>query len=602
MGLRASWHAAVLRAIGEGIVTTDTQGIITWMNPQAERFGACRPKQAKGRPLADVFPMVHVRTREQLPDFVGRVVREGKPLVFEDTILIGQDGTEYEIAVSAAPILGSEGDVLGVVLVFRDLTEEYEQRRQLAISRRRFQGLYHGSLNGIATHNIVYGEEGSAVDFRFVSVNAAFERMTGLAKEQVLGRLYSHLLHGQSQYSLHKFQEAVRSGSSLDFQEYYAALDKYFSIRVFSPRADLLVAVFSEITAAKKLEMRLREQAFRDSLTGLYNRRFFEEELARLGADQSRYPLSLIMGDVNGLKIINDSLGHQQGDRVLQTLADILQKISRPGDVVARWGGDEFVLLLPNTAEDASQALAQAIDGEIKTIKPDGPVPSTGLGCATAVDFPADLSRLLKEAEDHMYSHKLINADSSRNALVASLQRTLSERSYETEEHARNLEQLARQLGGRLGLNAAQLNTLALIALLHDIGKVAVPEHILEKPGPLRPEEWKIMKRHCKSGYRIVISSPDLIDVAEGILSHHERWDGSGYPRGLAGEEIPLLARIISLVDAYDAMTSDRPYRAAMTHAEALAEIKACSGTQFDPLLAREFLGMLCPVNEKNPG
>ncbi len=105
MGLRASWHAAVLRAIGEGIVTTDTQGIITWMNPQAERFGACRPKQAKGRPLADVFPMVHVRTREQLPDFVGRVVREGKPLVFEDTILIGQDGTEYEIAVSAAPIL-----------------------------------------------------------------------------------------------------------------------------------------------------------------------------------------------------------------------------------------------------------------------------------------------------------------------------------------------------------------------------------------------------------------------------------------------------------------------------------------------------------------
>lgn len=104
----------------------------------------------------------------------------------------------------------------------------------MAISRRRFQGLYHGSLNGIATHNIVYGEEGSAVDFRFVSVNAAFERMTGLAKEQVLGRLYSHLLHGQSQYSLHKFQEAVRSGSCLDFQEYYAALDKYFSIRVFS--------------------------------------------------------------------------------------------------------------------------------------------------------------------------------------------------------------------------------------------------------------------------------------------------------------------------------------------------------------------------------
>lgn len=597
MELSASWHVAVLKAIGDGIITTDPHGTITWMNPRAEKFCGYGLDQARGRPLAEFFSIIDTETREKHFNLVNPVVKGQEPLSSHDLTLIAKDGVEYQIAFSAAPVLSPKGEVLGVVFVIRDITWEYEQRRQLAISQRRFQGLYQRSLNAIAVHEIVCDQEGNAIDFRLASTNAAFERTTGLAKERVIGSLYSDLMRGQSKYSLNKFLEAAQSGKSLDFQEYFPALDRHFSIRVFSPRPDLLVTVFSDITEAKKLEMRLREQAFRDSLTGLYNRRFFEEELERLSADKAYYPLSLIMGDVNGLKIVNDSLGHQQGDQVLRTLADILHKVSRPGDVVARWGGDEFVMLLPNTTEDTSQAMARDIDAKIAASKHEGPIPSTGLGCATIEEFPGDVSRLLKEAEDRMYSHKLTNADSSRNALVASLQRTLSEKSYETEEHARNLEKLARQLGERVGLNAAELNTLALIALLHDIGKVAVPERILEKPGPLSPEEWEIMKRHCESGYRIIVSSPDLIEVAEGILSHHERWDGSGYPRGLKGEKIPLSARIISLVDAYDAMTSDRPYRAALTRKEALAEIRACSGSQFDPVLAGEFLAVLSDLN-----
>lgn len=584
------WHAAVLESIGDGIMVTDTTGAITWMNRKAELLCGRQLEQARGLPAAEVFQILDAETRKQHPDPVRQVLTDAQATEFSEAVILLGNGEEYFIVGNAAPMPSPEGQSLGVVLVFRDITREYKQQRLLEINEKRFRNLFDRSLNAIAVHEIVYQRE-EPVDFRFVTVNRAFQHITGLTYEHVKNQLVSEVMPGES--SLTKFRKAALTGASFDFEDYYEELGKHFFIRVYRPRQGLFVTVFSDITEFKTLEIKLRGLAFKDSLTGLHNRRYFEEQLERYSAEETYYPLSVIMGDVNGLKIINDSLGHQAGDRILQTVAEILQDVCRPGDVVARWGGDEFVMLLPNTTERESQAISLAIDTAIKTSKQGGPVPSTGLGCATQENFPAQTALLLKEAEDHMYRHKLMNAESSRNAIVSSLQKTLSEKSYETEEHARNLERLARQLGKKVGLNDAQLNTLTLIALLHDIGKVAVPEQILEKPGPLNTEEWEIMRRHCESGYRIVVSSPELIEVAEGILSHHERWDGSGYPRGLSGEEIPFLARIISLADAYEAMTSDRPYRAAMSQCDALAEIKACSGSQFDPNLAGVFLTMM---------
>ncbi|HEY8395532.1 MAG TPA: HD-GYP domain-containing protein, partial [Bacilli bacterium] len=192
----------------------------------------------------------------------------------------------------------------------------------------------------------------------------------------------------------------------------------------------------------------------------------------------------------------------------------------------------------------------------------------------------------------------LLQRESSHSSIISSITATMYAKSQETEEHAERIKKLAQMVGKKIGLQQEQLDELALIATLHDIGKVGIDEKILSKPGKLTKDEWKEMKKHPEIGYRIAMASPDLVSVADYILSHHERWDGKGYPRGLKGKEIPLLARIISITDAYDAMRSDRPYRKALTKEEALQEIKNNAGTQFDPEFAEFFVNMMREEDE----
>jgi len=182
-----------------------------------------------------------------------------------------------------------------------------------------------------------------------------------------------------------------------------------------------------------------------------------------------------------------------------------------------------------------------------------------------------------------MYSNKLLHAKTYRDTILLSLKAALMEKSMETEEHAERLKEMCRKIGEGMGLSIQQLNTLELLAVLHDIGKVAIEEGILMNPGSLTEEEWGKMRKHCEIGYRIAQSAPELSHIAEYILSHHERWDGKGYPQGLKGEEIPLLSRILAVADAFDAMIHDRPYRKAMSREKAMAELKRNAGTQFDP-------------------
>ena len=361
-----------------------------------------------------------------------------------------------------------------------------------------------------------------------------------------------------------------------------------------------LEGLIIDITDRKKKEDEIRYLNFHDVLTGLYNRRFFEKEIKALDIE-SNLPLSIIVGDINGLKVINDTLGRDHGDQLIKSVANILKSCVREKDVLARTGGDDFCILLPQTSNEEAYEIMKNIEKTYDEYKSKANYhTNVSLGCATKTIKSEDFSTVIKSAEDKMYRSKLLQSQSLHSTIISSMKVTLYEKSQETEEHASRLIKLSRAVGQKMKLKDEQLNELELLCTLHDIGKIGISDVILNKPGKLTAEEWEVMKTHPEIGYRIAMSTPELSAIAPYILHHHERYDGKGYPEGLKGKEIPLLSRILAVVDAYDAMTEDRPYRKAMSKDEAILEIKKNSGTQIDPNIAEIFINIITQQDPSN--
>lgn len=353
------------------------------------------------------------------------------------------------------------------------------------------------------------------------------------------------------------------------------------------------------LRANERLVEEIRENrkiTYHDSLTGLYNRRFFEEELKRLDVPRN-LPLSIIMGDVNGLKLVNDAFGHEKGDELLRKAADAIVSACRKDDIVARWGGDEFVVLLPKTssvdAEDIVNRMRASHAGEhVNAVKV-----SLSYGWETKLVPEEGIPQLLKRAEDFMYKHKILENEGLRNNAINTIISTLHEKNPREEQHSKRVSDICRELALEIGLSPLEASRFKVVGLLHDIGKIAIDEGILNKPGQLTAAEWAEIRRHPDIGYRILSTSYEMQELAESILAHHERWDGKGYPKGLRGEQIPVVARIIALADSFDAMTSERPYRKPLTLETAIFEIRNGAGTQFDPDLAIRFADLMEQAN-----
>lgn len=330
-----------------------------------------------------------------------------------------------------------------------------------------------------------------------------------------------------------------------------------------------------------------------DYLTGLYNRFYFENAMNNF--DYTDYlPLSIIMGDVNGLKIVNDSFGHIAGDELLVTISEILKSSISSKDILSRWGGDEFVIILPNTTNVKANEIVLNItrlcdkSKGIRKIKP-----SISLGAATRTSINSSMEETLKLAEDLMYRNKLSAGKSVRSNLISILENALLERSLETLTHTHNMEELCVMIAKECKLEKHEVDEISLIARLHDIGKIGVSDKILLKNGKLTKEEFDAIKKHPEIGYRILSSIEELEHIAVGVLHHHEKWDGSGYPQGLANQEIPLVSRILAVADAYEVMTNGRIYKDAISKTDAIQELVRCSGTQFDPHIVDIFVGKI---------
>ena len=359
-----------------------------------------------------------------------------------------------------------------------------------------------------------------------------------------------------------------------------------------------LICIVRNIDERKKREDEIIYLGYHDKLTDLYNRRFFEEELKRLDSLR-QLPISIIMGDLNSLKLTNDAFGHNVGDTILKETAALLKRICRTEDILARWGGDEFVIILPKTSIENAEEIAQRIKKECRKTSNQKIPLSLAIGIATKTEAEQDIELIITEAESNMYKSKLVEQESNASSIIFALEQTLFEKSNETFEHTIRLKDNAIKLGKSVNLASNQLDELSLLASLHDIGKVAIPETILLKKGKLTEEEWAVIKRHPEIGFNIASSSPQIAHIAKYILACHENWDGSGYPQGLKGEAIPIVSRIMFIADAYDVMTSERSYHKSISKEATIKELRRCAGTQFDPVLVENFIKAISEVSDK---
>lgn len=356
-----------------------------------------------------------------------------------------------------------------------------------------------------------------------------------------------------------------------------------------------VVGIVKDITDQKKLENKLRRLSYTDKLTQLYNRAYFDK-FVHEKIEENELPIGIIMGDINGLKIVNDTLGHFQGDKLIKGIAKVLENICGKKGLVFRWGGDEFITVLANATDGQCKEFISKVNEMCSKNKYENFNLSISQGYSILKSSDG-LHESIKEAEDMAYKQKLLNTKVVKTSILGKLKKKLQERNVEIKKHSDRVAKYAVKIADKLGMSEEDKKDIALLGKMHDIGKVGIPEKILSKPAALNEKEYEIMKTHADRGYRLAMLMPELSGIARDILTHHERWDGKGYPLGLKGEEISTKARIISVVDSYDAMVYDRTYRKLITKEQAIDELRTCAGTQFDPEIVEIFCQIL--KNEK---
>jgi len=448
------------------------------------------------------------------------------------------------------------------------------------------------------------------LDYILVSVSNNFFYSTRTKSDNIIGEKISKIVtENDNIFGLKDFYNNMIPNTKIKFEIYVENLDRWYLVNLFSDENDYLLLIYNDITRMKEqidnqsnnlIEYKnnvydLREKSriyYKDNLTDLYTRDFFNAELARLNTAR-QLPLSLIVGDVNSLKLINDAFGHDMGDKVLKRAADIMKNTFRKEDIISRMGGDEFAVLLPKTTEETALLMVDRLKTECLNKPLDYLILSISFGVATKVNENEDINDLFKKADKKMYYMKIKENKEAKQSLINNLKHKLEEITFETTAHYERLMNLSLMIADKIGLSDLEKEELKLLCEFHDIGKIGIPKSILQKEDSLDSAEWEDLKRHSEIGYHIIKGAKKNLAVNDLILIHHERWDGKGYPGFLKDEDIPIVVRVFSIADAYEAMVNDRPYKNRISKKEALNEIKEKSGTQFDPRLANLFIELM---------
>lgn len=483
-------------------------------------------------------------------------------------------------SMSSGKIVLIQDDVTGRVIAEQELRDREEKYRTLIENM----------------NEVVYTLDTSA---RVTYISPNIEKLSGYKPADLLGKRFTDFVYADDLPGRMKNFLQVLTGTVE--QTEYRILTAEGRTKWVSTQAAPIVkndkttgiqGILTDITTVKEAEKEKEYLNYHDSLTGLYNRKYIEAAIKKHDTDSSS-PLSIIIVDVNGLKLTNDAFGHAAGDKLLQSVAEIMQKAGGHKAIIGRMGGDEFAMVAYRTDSLAAEQIINRIKSMADRLTLGPAVISLAAGYATKTNRDQDIDIIRTCAENMMYKNKLKFGKTMRSRTIETVIRSINNK-YDNEQiHTERVAQYCEKFARALELDEKIVELIKTAGVLHDIGKIIIPADLLNKKGKLNDDEWAIVRRHPETSCLILREVDEYAELAEFVLYHHERWDGKGYPHQLTGEQIPYISRIISVVDAYEAMTADRPYQKQKTKEQALQEIILNAGKQFDPDIAVCFVQIM---------
>lgn len=559
------------------------------VNERYEVITGLRRKDIIGKKATEVLPNIE----DAWFHHYAKVVKEQKTVAIEDY----SRALDKYYRVVAYPYKDNQ-----FVVVAEDITERKHAEREL-IQKEQEKSRIIANLPGVS-YQCLFDE-----DWTMIYLSDRCETLTGYQPQELIQNkdiTFNELIVPKYRdYVFKEYKEAKKLNKPCNIE--YEMIKKDGSRiwiwekgHVFMQDENWYIEGFlMDITDRKISEQKINYASKHDILTGLPNRVYFDSVIRKLDQDKY-YPLSISIIDIDGLKLINDTYGHDVGDEAILTFSNLLTASCKDHSFIARIGSDEFGIIFAKSDQQRFNQMKLKMFDALSAIKIKDIPLSASCGTAIKTSDSQNIDDVLIEAENDMYAQKTLHNQSSRNQVIVALFDSLKDK-YEAErDHSDRVSHYCFLMGEKLNLTPQEKLELEFAGRMHDIGKITIPDSILKKPGKLTDDEWVIMKNHTINGYQILRSADKYSNLADYALTHHERWDGKGYPKGLSKEDIPLFSRIIAIADAYEAMTADRPYRKAMDPKDAVKELYRCSGSQFDPNLVEVFIKDVLKDNHMN--
>lgn len=515
------------------------------------------------------------------------IIESGKAIVNREIKTLDIDGNIIWEKYNKLPLINKDGEVFGLIGIIEDITEIKGKQIEIEKIKNRYEDL------AIKSGTVIWEID---LNLRFKYLNNTIEKILGYKKEELINKKYIYDLFDEKEKEEVRdllIKKIERKENLTDYENISISKDGksiYFltnGMIVYDEKNNVKAykGISIDVTYLKELEKKNIYLSFHDQLTGLYNRRYFEEQLKRIDTSRN-LPLSLIMIDANGLKLVNDALGHKRGDEFLKIIAQALRENCRKEDIIARVGGDEFVIILPKTDENTGKSIISRIEKNIKNKTINGIPISVATGIETKNNMEKDVETLYKVAENHMYKKKSSEREGLRHDTIEKIMENIKADIKGEAEYLEDFKKVAYILGKELNLTSSQFEKLIMASKYHNIGKIALDKDILNYEGEICEDKIEEINRHPEISYNILSTTNEYAGIAESVLYHHENWDGSGHPKGLKGKEIPIIARVLWIIEFYISLKSKRPYKENLVDKNFIIERLIYErGKKFEPKL-----------------